>query len=442
MLKDIKRIIYNSELVKRVFLKYCSENDISCKEPTDELKQEISTTDSSNAITIANNIKHYRFHSWDKEVDISNFIKIPEIGDKHTDNKIIQIIKNAYFANDNVFDKKPKLDVWQLCIVPSHEALITALRNDEDEKARNILGNMSNNETGNGFIHYIEYMDENLLNHPQLKADFKLFYMDVLINFAEWLGVIPIENAEQYLNTNTKQTVYGISLGLDPDEVISLIDKKLGREVIFPEFQPGLHAIKTKRGYFIDVHFIYMYIALRIREILNDIVNPCICEIGGGFGFLPYYLDWVGIKDVTIVDLPSVSVISSYFIIKNLPGRKLLFNYDQDKYNNSEAIKLLTPKYFHEAPHKHYDLVINSRSMPEINREVVLEYLNNIKRVSKMFYSINQEARGVMWGSHEEQKQNCVPELIEEVGGFRRQSRNLFWLQKGHVEELYAINDK
>lgn len=422
--------VINSQKMQKLFSQYS----------TSTAQTEETPTNIPSACTVAKNAKNYCFHTWDKEVDISNFIKIPVVSDVQKDKEIIQKIKNAYFSNESVFEKSSNLDVWQLCVVPAHESLISALKNNEDEKAIEFLNNMSKNETGTGLIHYISDMDENLVDYPQLKANFKLYYMDVLINFAEWLGVIPIENAEQYVAP--QQAIFGNSLGLDPDEIISLIDKKLGKKVIFPQLQSGLHAIKTNRGYFIDVHFIYMYIALRIKEILKDVPNPRICEIGGGFGFLPYYLDWVGIKDVTIVDLPSVSIISSYFLMKNLPNREILFNNSPDKYSNPEAIKLLTPEYFHNAPDNQFDLVINSRSMPEINRDIVLEYLTSMKRVSKMFYSLNQEARGVMWGFsdlNDAQKQNCVPELVEEVGGFERQSRNLLWIQKGHVEELYKI---
>ena len=43
-----------------------------------------------------------------------------------------------------------------------------------------------------------------------------------------------------------------------------------------------------------------------------------------------------------------------------------------------------------------------------------------------------------MW--HLDTPQNKVPELVKEASVFQRQSRNLFWIRKSFVEEVYQCD--
>ncbi len=263
-------------------------------------------------------------------------------------------------------------------------------------------------------------------------TNFYLYYMDSLVNLAEYLNLIPVEC--------TEQNVYGQALSLKPEFYIQAIEKELQKKLPFPSFQPGFYGIKTKQGFFSDRHFVYIYLALSIKEYLKDIKNPKICEIGGGSGLLAYYLDWLGIKDITIIDLPTVSMISAYFLQRNMPHREFLFQDSNKIHTSPEAIKLLIQDCVHTIPDKHFDLVINCDSMPEIDSAVVKLYLLHIRRISARFYSINQESNAARWLNTSE-KQNIVSHMIREMGGFKRHSRNLFWIRPGYVEEFYTVDN-
>jgi len=277
--------------------------------------------------------------------------------------------------------------------------------------------------------------DVKMMMRPKIKKNkytniqdqsLKFYLIDPLVSFAEWLNVIPAESVD---NTSKEDYIY-----YSPETLIDLIEKKLGFEIKVPEFQTGLTGIPIHKNCINNRHIIYLYIALRIKEFCKDIENPRICEIGGGVGLLSFYCNLIGLKNVTMVDIPSVSFISSYFMMKNMPERKFILSTGDNKYDEPEAIKILFPKYFNEAPDNQFDIVVNCDSFPEINKEVTREYLETIKRTSRIFYSINHE-----W--HEKSLiDNNVPNLTDYVGGFDKKFRNLFWLRRGYIEELYKIN--
>lgn len=404
------------------------ERKIEKIEKINKLLKEIEEKQKNNSWNnLAKKIILYSFHTANKKIP-ANFGKLfNPVGSD--DLKIINKIKSIYKQNEEVFEIKSGNDIWQNYIIPMNQNFLDNLKNDNENELHEFLHNLFCNDAGYGFISLPKEWSGPLENNEQFQESLKLFFMDTLVCFAEWLGVIPIENIEQ--------NVYGEAVCLDPEYLLNLIEQKLGFEIKFPEFQNGMYGILTSKGAFLNRHFIYLYIALKIKEICKNISNPRICEIGGGVGLLAYYCDLIGLKDITIIDIPTVSLISSYFLMKNLPNRQFLFSSDTNKYKNKKAIKLLFPKYFNEAPAKQYDIVVNCDSLPEINVNEAKNYVESIKKNSRLFYSINQEAKNL----NVEENQNLVHELIDNVGGFNRKSRNLFWLRRGYVEELYEINE-
>ena len=374
-------------------------------------------------------VQNFSYHTVDSKEKIqASFGQAPDCSHER-DLAILQTIKKLYSDNKKTFTAKGETDMWQEIYAPLRENFLNHLENNRDEEALDFLNNMLCNEGTSGFGSHSKEISEELQNEGSLRESFKLVNMDSLVNFAEWLGVIPVENIEQ--------SVWGKSVCYEPEHLFELIEKELGIEIKFPEFQKGLYSVLTTKGAFINRHIIYLYIAIRIKEFCKDIPNPRICEIGGGVGLLAYYCDLIGLKDITIVDIPSVSIVSSYFLLKNMPERKFLFSSDKDKYTDKNAIKLLFPECFDEAPDNQYDIVINCDSLPEINHNVAKAYIENIRRTAKLFYSINQEAQRPYFETRP--PQNVVSKLTAEVGGFNRKSRNLFWLRRGYVEEFYEV---
>ncbi len=370
-------------------------------------------------------------HVMTKNAFESVFEKSP-ISSKENDVKIYERLKEVIISRI----KAKTIDVddlWQTYIVSKHADFLQKVMNNQDDEAIDILNNMFDNELVYGFeatnsIHDIVFTSKTA------KQAIHLMYMSSLVDLCEYLNLLLVENIEQKR--------MGENVLKNPDELLDLLEDKLGLKIKFPAFKDKLFTIQTKRGDFTFRDMTYLYFAIKIKEMFPKKENIRVCEIGGGMGYLAYYLNMLGVKDVTIVDIPTTSNTSAWFLMKSLPKRKFLFETDKDIFADTESIKLITPETFMKAPENRFDVVINSDSFPEINKEIVSGYLDKIRNVSEKFYSINHETRSAMVDL--EMTHNIVPELIALVNAghgkhFKRLSRNLFWLHRGYVEELYEI---
>jgi hypothetical protein len=88
----------------------------------------------------------------------------------------------------------------------------------------------------------------------------------------------------------------------------------------------------------------------------------------------------------------------------------------------------------HRLPEEKFELVLNQDSFPEIAENIVVDYLNWIRRYAEEFISINFESKASYPGG----KHLNVYELVQQVGGFKRTDREAFWLRKGYVVERYC----
>ena len=129
----------------------------------------------------------------------------------------------------------------------------------------------------------------------------------------------------------------------------------------------------------------------------NKISN--ICEIGGGFGsFSELFLKNYNTKLFSI-DLPEANLLTAYYLKKNFPEKKFfLFNnykiknfISLDDFKNYD-IFILPPNCNLDINIK-FDLFINTRSMMEMNFEVIGKYFNFIHEYSHgdtFFLNINR----------------------------------------------------
>jgi hypothetical protein len=120
------------------------------------------------------------------------------------------------------------------------------------------------------------------------------------------------------------------------------------------------------------------------------------CEIGGGFGSLQELV----IKNYNIkllsIDLPEANLMNTYYLKNNFPNKKFYLYDDylkknflsyKDFYKND--IIILPPNC--KIDNKIYiDLFINTRSMMEMNYNIIKKYFNFIhKHISKNGYFLN-----------------------------------------------------
>ena len=66
------------------------------------------------------------------------------------------------------------------------------------------------------------------------------------------------------------------------------------------------------------------------------------------------------------------------------------------------------------------------------------DYLIKIREISRQYFlSINHESRPP--GADDSFTQINVQQLVDEVGGYKRLTRDPYWLRRGYVMELYEI---
>ena len=127
-----------------------------------------------------------------------------------------------------------------------------------------------------------------------------------------------------------------------------------------------------------------------------------ICEIGAGYGcFAEKFLRNTKSKYI-IIDLPEANFLSSYFLYKNLPNKKILLS---NKINNSISSKeikkydIIIMNPWHKILNIKVDLFINARSMMEMDYFVIKKYFDLIHKNLKTngyFLNINRYVKSTI----------------------------------------------
>lgn len=122
-----------------------------------------------------------------------------------------------------------------------------------------------------------------------------------------------------------------------------------------------------------------------------------VCEIGGGYGaFAQKIRSQAGCKYV-MIDLPEANVLASYYLSKHFPEARFLLADDiQGNSVNKEQVDrhdfVIIPPWY-KVGGVAFDLFINTRSMMEMNREVIQNYFDFIQNSiapSGFFLNINR----------------------------------------------------
>jgi len=318
-------------------------------------------------------------------------------------------------------------DIWTFLAKGPHSSFFELLKKENIKEIAFYLCNMSRMGITHGITQgEIEF--NKITSEPVHRNWLGLFMFDELIALAEAFGVIPLENPEQ--------GNYGMAIFSNIDEIVKKIENFLGISIIPPNIEGGTYKLKTKKGDFHYRDIASLYTAWRCREILKNIQNPSMCEIGAGIGKTAYYSNLLGIKRYTIIDLPHINILQGFYLIKSLPKEKISLYGEK----NNGNISILPDFAFAKTNGKVFDLTLNQDSFPEIDKKTVLDYLNKIKLHTKDFFlSINQESQNTMMVG--DLKQHIVSELVSEARGFEKVYRFPYWLRAGYIEELYKILD-
>jgi len=258
--------------------------------------------------------------------------------------------------------------------------------------------------------------------HDNSGYNFKYRYsksiIDKLMSFCEFLGILRLDNPEyikrEYQNLNIER-------------LIGKIEKKIKFKLKFNNPFPGEKGINTSKGILSVREIQAIYQAYKIKEIikLNKYKIKNILEFGGGLGRTAYYCYKFGIKDYTLVDLLVPRICQLNYLSRIINEKKII---TKPKLSNfyKENIKLISPEFLFSKNIK-FDLVFNSDSFTEIDFDNQKKYEKYLKKNSKVFFSINHEYNHYKVGDFFKTK---------KLSGY---SRNLYWLRKGYVEEIFKF---
>jgi hypothetical protein len=313
-------------------------------------------------------------------------------------------------------------DMWR-ALIESYGDFEQAFQTRDRAKVADTMVNLCRHPTlVHGFMHYTATYRE-ILEDPVLRRKESLFLIDKLLALGDALGILSVQTPEQG-QWGCKDVNVGALLGE--------IQGRVPFDIRPPQAGGGTFGLNTHAGVLSMKDVQAIYATVRVREILASVESKSVCEIGGGAGGLAYYLAKAGVERVSVFDLPLVSLIQAYYLMRSLGADQVSLHGEK----TDARVRVMPFWALEDEPADACSLVINIDSLPEIERDTALNYVRLIReKGSHFFWSVNQEGRGPNAGT----TQNVVWELVERSGGFRRIHRYPHWLRAGWVEELYEI---
>jgi len=291
----------------------------------------------------------------------------------------------AKTSADNPDAGKRKSDQWASVEHDHHQEVFTLLKRDDAHGLMLYLRDAHNRSLTYG-ITQGSFMTNVLKTRPDARRLIMLELLDHLVSLAEFLGVLDVECPDQHGK-------WGENIHSDPLLLIDRITATIGAQVVPPQVISSCFGLCTGHGILSTRDLLSLYAALRIKTLISTpngpVASGSACEIGGGLGSVAYYANRLGIAQYTIIDLPLISLLQGYFLIRALPEVKIAL-YGEDV--PDAAIRLL-PTYAFASEQNSYDLLFNQDSMPEIHPDYSIGYLRgSLAKKIPLFLSINQEA--------------------------------------------------
>jgi hypothetical protein len=300
-------------------------------------------------------------------------------------------------------------------------AFTQALTDGDLDGVGRVLRGMFRSSAVYGLGWFMEGVAEELRDTPD-GCQHVLRWTDSLRSLAEAVGVLNLTNPEQ------NPTAYRRTLDFDLAATVAGVERALGLDLSFPAVGGAYGCRLGGRLYAVDP-FVHAYTVHRLRQMGAE-PGSSVAEIGGGYGCLALLAHRAGLRDYTVYDLPWVSALQGYFLIRTLPpGTVRLFGEE------AGTVRVLPWPCFHDRPGRSVDYVVNCNSMAEMGEDAAVAYLRTIGRVTRRaFLSINQEAKVPVL---DYPPQLSVAELARRVEGLTAVSRYPYWMRKGYVEEVY-----
>jgi hypothetical protein len=349
---------------------------------------------------------------------------VPDLSVCDEDIALAERLLRAYNKATKVVENAASPDVWS-AIRHQQENFLAVLEANDPRALASYLAGMNRRDATIGTVQGIHEYNKIIANR-RYRAFIALQAKDKLVSLAEALGALPCENPEQ--------GPWSESLNLKTDVLVEKVESELGFKISPPPIDGGLLKIVSSRGLFNERDVNAIYTGWLLKNTCSSASDVSLAEIGAGAGRVAYWSHQYGLGRYTIFDLPHINVLQGFYLQKALPKLRVALYGEIDP---GSGIAVRPYFEFFDAAAGSFSLVLNQDSFPEIDAQVVSSYLQKIKTVSSRFLSINHESRP---RAHGGERQISVPELISRVGGYRRLTRQLYWLRKGYVVELYDVS--
>lgn len=355
---------------------------------------------------------------------------IPDIAATSRDIEIARRLLRAYKLSLAGYVKRVEdyEDIWSHIKV-QQPTFFAALGSEDPAVLASYLCNMSRHDATHGTVQgYREYLK--IRFNPFYRQYISRVIKDKLVLLAEAVGAIACENPEQ--------GVWGKNFSLPIDQLVRAIESKIGLKISPPEIDGGLLKIIGASAQFHERDLNAIFTAWSISNILQNISDGSICEIGAGTGRVAYWSWQMGIKSYSIIDLPHINVLQGFYLLKALPDVNIRLYGEPVQANEQDREIAILPTYgVQTLSPRSFDLVLNQDSFPEIHADIVRDYLMRIREISrKYFLSINHESCPPGEGDF---THISVQQIIDEVGGYQKLFRTPYWLRRGYVMQLYKV---
>ena len=326
------------------------------------------------------------------------------------DGGIVDRIVAAY-GRSAALDYYGSDSMWRLFREERHRELHELLTRGPREKLVEALRNPSDYNLLYGFENVFKEYFEEIARDPRHAWHMGAHLKDQLVRLSEAIGMFRVINPVGPGPENPR---------LRAPELIAAVERGLGFPLDMPAVYAGLEGLPMPSGVLTYRMIQAAYGAYRVKRLTSGTV----LEIGGGVGFLAYYLHRLKLG-VTIVDLPMTNVAQGYFLMRALGEDAVVLEGEPARHG---AINVLTPAHLDSGPR--CDLVVNVDSLTEVGREVASGYLRWIMENARRFWSVNHEANPF-----------TVNELLKEFPEATVE-RFPYWMRDGYVEEIITCQSK
>lgn len=334
--------------------------------------------------------------------------------------RIFKYAKNIF---ENV-NNKSGTDAWSI-ISKHHSDLVNFCLNNDYENFSFLMKNIATTPLVLGFMNYYSYAD--LKNSNELKKIEAIQFLDKLISLSEYKGISNVLNPEQGTwHINNLDYIPFLSQCFTEAELI----------IPPPSSAGGAFGISTNLGIYCLKDLKSMYTANRIRDISNKEKINNINEVGAGLGFTSYYVSKLLNSNYKIYDLPTVSIMQSYFLMRSLGESAVCLEGEKP---NSDTKVSLFPFWSIYDNNDEEALWVNHDSLPEIDISIARRYINKFAKTKRGFFlSINQEAQA---SDSVGGNQHRVSDSTKLEARLELLYRSRDFLRLGYIEELYKIID-